>query len=330
MNKFCGKCGAQLHEGAGFCGSCGASTQQPASPAPQAEYQPVAQPAAAAPTPQPEFQPVSQPVAAQAIPTPAPAPAAKASSPWLKIVIVVVIVIFALGALAVGGVIYVAHKVSQKAHEYSREVLGESPAPGAGTTPGAAPGAGGVQPAAATGDEKSPAVTGDACHLLSKEDVSSAIGVTILETIPSDGGCSYLAKGTSVDMVAKHTAAMVGAKGVDKKTQGMIEQFAGAIGNSMPKNETSDNDRPDGNTIVLAFGIESNSGREEMHLNAKVLGGLGPAQQALDDIGDEAFAEADSMMFVRKGDKLIRIMYSTCPCTTDAIKPLAKKIVANL
>ena len=67
-----------------------------------------------------------------------------------------------------------------------------------------------------------------------------------------------------------------------------------------------------------------------MHLNAKVLGGLGPGRRDLDGIGDEAFAEADAMMFVRKGDKLIRIMYSSCPCVTDAIKPLAKEIVANL
>jgi hypothetical protein len=260
--------------------------------------------------------------------------AAKASSPWLKIVIVVVVIIFAVGAMAVGGVIYAVHKVSQKAQEYTREVLGEPPTPAPGAAPGAAssdaPGIGGVQPAAAAADEKSPAVAGDACRLLSKEDVSSAIGVAIVETQPSDAGCSYLAKGTAADMVAKHTAAMIGAKGADKKTQGMIEQFAGVIGNSMPKEETKGTETADGNVVVLAFGVESNSGREEMHLNANVLGGLGPAQQALDNIGDEAFAEADAMMFVRKGDKLIRIMYSTCPCVTDAIKPLARKIVANL
>lgn len=289
----------------------------------------MAQPAAAAPTPQPDFQPVAQTVAAQAIPT--PVPAAKASSPWLKIVIVVVIVIFALGALAVGGVIYVAHKVSQKAHEYKQEILGESAtAPTTAGAAGAAAGSGGVQPEAGAVDEKNSSVTGDACRLLSKEDVSSAIGVTIVETQPSDAGCSYLAKGTAADMVAKHTAAMVGAKGADKKTQGMIEQFAGVIGNSMPKEDTKGTETADGNVVVFGFAIESNSGREEMHLNAKVLGGLGPSQQALDDIGDEAFAEADSMMFVRKGDRLIRIMYSSCPCITDAIKPLARKIVANL
>ena len=66
-------------------------------------------------------------------------------------------------------------------------------------------------------------------------------------------------------------------------------------------------------------------------MNAKALGfgGMGSID-AIDGIGDEAFSKADSMMFVRKGDKLIRIMYMACPCSTNAIKPLAKTIVANL
>jgi hypothetical protein len=236
-------------------------------------------------------------------------------------------VVFAVGALAVGGVIYVAHKVSQKAHEYSREVLGESPAP----APGATPPVDGSQPTTAAASDKSPAVTGDACRLLSKEDVSRAIGVTIIETQKTDEGCSYLAKGTAAGMTAKHTAAMMGAKGADKKTQGMIEQFAGAIGNSTPKDEKSDIETADGNVVVLSFGIDANAAEEQMKLNAKVLGigGMGGID-AIDGIGDEAFSKADSMMFVRKGDKLIRIMYTTCPCGTGAIKPLAKEIVANL
>jgi hypothetical protein len=33
---------------------------------------------------------------------------------------------------------------------------------------------------------------------------------------------------------------------------------------------------------------------------------------------------------VRKGKKLIRITYSTCPCTIDAIKPLAQRLAASL
>jgi hypothetical protein len=34
------------------------------------------------------------------------------------------------------------------------------------------------------------------------------------------------------------------------------------------------------------------------------------------------------MMLVRKGDTLIRITYISCPCNTDQIKPLARKLVA--
>jgi hypothetical protein len=254
----------------------------------------------------------------------AAAPAAKASSPWLKVIVVVLIFIFVCGAAAVGGVIYVAHKVSQKAHEYSREVLGET----ASSTDAAT--AERTTKLAAAADP-STAVTGDPCRLLSKEDVSRAIGVPILETSPADGGCSYLAKGTAAGMAAKHAAAMMSAKGADKKTQGMFEQFAGGVLSDTPKNANTDTESADGNVVVFNFGIDSNSAREQMHLNAKVLGGLGStAQQPLDGIGDEAFAEADSMIMVRKGDKLIRIMYMSCPCSTDAVVPLARQLAANL
>jgi hypothetical protein len=276
----------------------------------------------ASPAQQQAFQPVSLPVAPQAAPP--QVAAANASSPWLKIVLVVVVVLFVCGAVAVGGVIYVAHKVSQKAHEYSREVLGE-------TSPATRETASGSSSSAAEPVDKGTAVAGDPCLLLSKQDVSQAIGVAIVETSPADGGCSYLAKGTAADMTAKHAAAMTAAKGADKKTQGMFDQFAGGVFNNMPKNSTEDAQSADGNVVVFTFGIDTNSAREQMHLNAKVLGGLGSvAQEPLEGIGDEAFAEADSMMMVRKGDKLIRIMYMSCPCNTAAIKPLAKRLADKL
>lgn len=317
MKRYCEKCGTPLNEGAGFCGSCGATLQQSPAPIPQSEFRPVQSPSTIQGE-QPVFKsaPASQPAA-----NPFP-PSAKPSSPWLKVVVIVLIVIFVCGAAVVGGVIYVAHKVSQKAHEYSREVLGETASMQAG--------AAGTSSSPAASDH-SPAITGDPCRLLSKEDVSRAIGVPIVETSPTDVGCSYLAKGTAQGMTAKHAAAMTGAKGADKKTQGMFEQFAGGVFNSMPKNATTDTESADGNVVVFNFGIDNSSAREQMHLNAKVLGGLGSvAQQQLDGIGDEAFAEADSMIMVRKGDKLIRIMYMSCPCSTEAVIPLAKKLAANL
>ena len=307
MSKFCGGCGKPVSDSAAFCGSCGASTQNAASSSPM-----------------PEFQPVAQPVVSSAPPCASPASTvAKGSSPWVKVVVVAVVIIFVGGALAVGGVIYVAHKVSQKAHQYRNEFLGES-------TP-SSPGAENSPAALTKVADKSDAPAGEACHLLSKEDVSLALGIAITETRPAEGGCAYFAKGTAADMAAKHTAAMVGARGADKKTQGMIEQFAGVIGSNLPKTETSDTETADGNVVVLTFGIDTNSAQEQMRLNSKVLGmgGMGSID-AIDGIGDEAFSKADSMMFVRKGDKLIRIMYMSCPCSTEAIKPLAKKLVANL
>jgi hypothetical protein len=36
------------------------------------------------------------------------------------------------------------------------------------------------------------------------------------------------------------------------------------------------------------------------------------------------------MIMVRKGNKLVRIMYLTCPCGTEAVKPLAKEIANAL
>jgi hypothetical protein len=68
-----------------------------------------------------------------------------------------------------------------------------------------------------------------------------------------DAGCEYLAKGTAADMAAKHAAAMMGAKGADKKTQGMFEQFAGGVFNNMPKEAGNDTETANGNVVVLSL-----------------------------------------------------------------------------
>ena len=38
----------------------------------------------------------------------------------------------------------------------------------------------------------------------------------------------------------------------------------------------------------------------------------------------------NAMIMVRKGDKVINIMYTTCPCSTEQVKPLAKKLADSL
>jgi hypothetical protein len=36
------------------------------------------------------------------------------------------------------------------------------------------------------------------------------------------------------------------------------------------------------------------------------------------------------MIFARKGHKLVRVMYMTCPCGTAAVEPLVEKIADAL
>jgi hypothetical protein len=331
MSKFCGSCGAPLKDGAGFCGSCGATVQQVGSEASAAATGAV--PAAQA---APAYQPVAP------IPTAAGAggigggpvvPMQQKGAPWVKIVVGLLIFFVVCGALAVGVVVYVGHKALQKAHEFSAKVLADQNAENEHPEPLAARVSGIEAQAKDASASEGTAFAGDACALLSKEDVSKAIGVPIVSTTKADGGCSYNALGTAADMAAKHAAAMVGAKGADKKTQSMFEQFAGGVLKESTNREgNSDKENPDGTVVVLNFSIDPHAAEQQIQLQRKIFGGMGgaAAEQDLDGVGDEAFVAADSMIMVRKGQQLIKLMYMGCPCGTEAVKPLAKALADKL
>ena len=99
---------------------------------------------------------------------------------------------------------------------------------------------------------------------------------------------------------------------------------------SRAKVTTADLDS-NGNVPVFTFGVDNNAAEAQMRLNAKDARTVWvPVNKDIPGIGDQAFDEAGAMMMVRKGDKLIRIMYSTCPCSVEAIKPLAKTLADRL
>jgi hypothetical protein len=265
-----------------------------------------------------------------------PSPAQAKGSPLTKILVGFAVVVIAVGALAAGGVYYVVYRVKQKVHEVARDV----PGLGSSSDNNSSSSSGGIMGSiskmvsgnsgSSSGSESNGGIGGDPCRLLSKEEVGRAIGIEIVATETSEAGCAYLAQGSSGDMTAKHMAAMMGAKGADAQTQQTIQSLTGGLAKMVQSEGHDTGMDKNGNVPVFMFSVDNNSAETQMRLNAKVLGSLGPGQQGIPGIGDQAMDESGAMMMVRKGDKLIRIMYSTCPCSVEAIKPLAKTLADRL
>jgi hypothetical protein len=130
-------------------------------------------------------------------------------------------------------------------------------------------------------------------------------------------------------MMAKHASAMMAARGADKKTQQMVQTFAGGMGKMFESEKPSAEQDASGEVPVLSFSVDQNAAEEQLRLNEKVLGTLG-SQEGLAGIGDQAFVSADGMILMRKGKSLVRLLYISCPCGTEQVKPLAKEIADAL
>lgn len=298
MARFCGTCGTPLNETSAFCGACGTRV-------PQAAVAPAA-------TPVPPFSPVPT------IPPVSPLPPVKTgTSPVVKIVLVVVLLLVVLGTLSVAGMFYALHLASRKAHEFSRKVRDSA----LSSLPADSGNAGGSNVPAGT-------LGPGACRFLSKEDVGHAIGVAIVAAKTTVGGCEYLAQGTAGEMTAKHIAAMMASKGATAQQQQMFQSLSHSLLGGAQ--DQADSSSPPVSTVVMAFTIDPNAAKTQMSMNENALNGVGPGAKPLTGIGDEAFDASGSVMMVRKGNQLIRITYSTCPCTIEAIKPLAQRLASSL
>ncbi len=305
MGMFCVKCGAPL-SGGPFCVKCGADMRKVATPTPQSPDS------------------VGQMASTQPAPAPNPEPSKQGMSALAKLGIAAVAIIFVGGAAGAVGVYYVAHRVSQKIHQTADRILGSTSDSTANSD-----GTGSVLGKSESGRSAESGTMGDVCRLLSKEEVSKAVGVEIVRTESKDNGCSYMAKGTQQEMTAKHVKAMISDKGADKKTQEIAEKFAGGIFNALEAEKPASEQDTTNEVPVFVFSLDQHGAEEQMQLNAKVFSSLGDTE-GIPGIGDQAFVSADGMIIVRKGKTLVRIMYLLCPCGVEQVKPLAKEIADAL
>jgi hypothetical protein len=305
MANFCTRCGSPLT--GPFCVKCGAHMGQSRTPATQPPVQQNVETGAPEAVPAPVATPASATV---------PSPVTdKKMSPLAKLGIAAVVVLFVGGALAAGGIYYVAHCVSQKIHQVSDGILGSS--------------SDSTSSSDSRGSASKSGTMGDVCRLLSKEDVGRAVGVEIARIQPVDNSCSYIAKGDKGDMLAKHATAMTAARGADKQTQQTIQKVAGGMFKMFQSEQPASEQDNSGEVPVFSFSVDQNAAEEQMRLNAKMLGVIGD-QEGLPGIGDQAFVSADGVIMMRKGKNFVRIMFIACPCNTDAVKPLAKEIADAL
>lgn len=305
MGKFCVKCGAPLSSGP-FCVKCGADARSVGVPTSQSP------------------QPLVQMPSTELNPPPSPVPAKQGMSALSKFGIAAVAIIFVGGAAGAVGVYYVAHRVSQKIHQATDGILGSDSNSGA-SSHGDDSGSGEAE----SGRSAESGTVEDTCRLLSKQDVSKAIGVEIVRTHPEDNGCTYMAKGTQAEMAAKHAKAMVADEGGNKEAQDITQKVAGGMFSMFQAENPPSEQNTSGEVPVFSFSVDQNVAEEQMRMNAKVFGSLGSAK-GLPGIGDQAFVSADGMIFVRKGKRFVRILYLSCPCGTEQVKPLAKKLADSL
>jgi len=223
-----------------------------------------------------------------------------------KILIAIVIIFVAFGALASVVVIYIGHRVHEKATELG---LNRSDAE------------------REVSDAQLHHI--DGCKLLPKAAVSAAVHMDVVraENSNSDPGCTYSVAGDPADLTAKHLTAMHKNE-INQQEQNNVQDFAKSIFKSGGTNGPSEHP---GEAPVIAYSIDNNAAQLQMKLNRATLGRLGPVGLvAIPGLGDEAFDAYGAMLFVRKGDKLVRIIYTGCPCAQEDVLPLARTIAAGL
>lgn len=304
MAGFCTKCGSPLDDVQAFCARCGTPAGAPPARPPAATPQPASNAPTAPPAQQSRLPSL----------TPLPAPPARASTKsgntLLKVLLVFVVVIFVFGAVGAAGIWYVAHKAKEKFHEIGLDEMSD-----------------------ASKAKRGPVLAGiDPCSLLSQADVSQVANVEVVRaevTEGSDPGCAYNVQGDGSDLVAKHASLLHREATTDAERQ-QLDEFSKNFSHGMQQGLKNGSSRHPGEAPVFLFSVSNSAARAQMNLTRMAFSRMAAGMTTINGLGDEAIDIGGAIMLVRKDDKIVRIMYMMCPCTTDNVTPLVRKILANM
>ena len=239
--------------------------------------------------------PLKHPQAFTPVPGYVPGPIAvttpvRQSNTLLKVLVACVLFLFVGVALALTGLWYGARTLKEKADAAEQS-------PGLASVIGAV---GGLAKSVAS-DDGPTEFKGNPCRLLSPQEVSQAIGVTVIRAQGEDAGCSYIARGDPADMTARHATSMVtGLAGtsIDAKTQKTIQSFAGGLfAQQEAQDKSLSAQAAKGEVPVLAIMFTVGNAEAQMKLNRSGFtyisqGATNAAASGtgdLDGIGDEAY-----------------------------------------
>jgi len=174
----------------------------------------------------------------------------------------------------------------------------------------------------------------NSCGLLSAAAVSQALHVAVVRVEPSEQDaqiCEYSIKGKGSKAVADHSMAIANATGgqpMDAMQQKILQNFTSAIFANADADAEKNAKHP-GEIAALTVELISSDAAMTMNMSRKTLAGGRPVTP-IAGLGDEAFATAESMLFVRKGDRMVQFTYTGCACTDKDVVPLARVALASL
>jgi hypothetical protein len=234
----------------------------------------------------------------------------------IKILLVVAGLFVFLGVACMAALVYIGHRVHQRAQDLGL-----------------------------TSDSHHVSTLGgvNACSLLSKDDVSRAIGMDIVRAEPDHGdllSCKYSVLGDAGDLTVKHAIRLsqeiakntgTNQQQMSQSQQADVENIGKTLFHGMATDPNSGLADHPGETPVFSVYINDNAAQFQMKVDRVAFSRIGPVGAAdIPNLGDEAFDAAGAMMLVRKGDKMIRVVYMQCPCVKDDVVPLVRTVIAGL